>query len=85
MTHSEKVFKTLEDVGELVTDSLRLEWTIKLVMNLLEITKEDLELMGVENGDFRKFIDIAMEAPEELLTVFNKEQKNERQAENEIS
>lgn len=67
MTHSEKVFKTLEDVGELVTESLRLEWLIKLTMNLLEITSEDLESMGIGDGDFRKFIDISMQIPEDEL------------------
>lgn len=67
MTHSEKVFKTLEDVGELVTESLRLEWLIKLTMNLLEITSEDLESMGIDDGDFRKFIDISMQIPEDEL------------------
>lgn len=67
MNHSEKVFKILEDVGELVTESLRLEWLIKLTMNLLDITSDDLKSMGIDDGDFRKFIDISMQIPEDEL------------------
>ena len=72
MTHSDK-FKTLEDVGELLKDSMRLDWLIKLTVHMLDITSEDMKLIGVDDGNFRKFIDIAMEIPEEeFLQGLNK-------------
>lgn len=80
MTHNDKVFKTLEDVGELVIDSIRLEWLIKLTLSMWDITSKDMELIGVDDGDFRKFIDIAMKIPEDEFFQSLNEQLRSRKA-----
>ncbi len=60
--------KTLKHFEELLKDSERLEWLIKLVDHLGIFNDDDIKEAGVNNKNFKKFIDLMMAVPiDELL------------------
>lgn len=64
----------LKNIEELIKDSKRLDWLIKLTQHTGVFDSADMKLLGVHDGNFRKFIDIAMKIPmEEILSDMEQE------------
>lgn len=68
--------KTLKHFEELLKDSERVEWLIKFCDRLGVFDEDDMEKVGVNGKNFRKFIDLMMAVPiDELLADLDQEEQ----------
>lgn len=68
--------ETLKHFEEFLKDSKRLDWLMKFCDRLGVFDEDDMENVGCNSKNFRKFIDLVMDVPiDELLADLEQEEQ----------